>query len=63
MDLGVFQDTKVADRIHTRTSVSYRVLTEDAQIFHRRRVAVLYQDVPHFKAEAFQPHRPNVMRF
>ena len=63
LDLGLFQYTKVPNRIHTRVSAGYHVLAVDALRWHRRGVAVFYKDAPHFQFEAYQPHGPNVSIF
>ena len=64
IDLGVLQETKVTDGVHTHASADYRVLTTDAPTRHIREVVVFYQDdAYHFQVKAMQHHRPNVMSF
>ena len=63
LDLGVFQDTKVMDRIHMRASAGYRILADDVPRWYRGGVAVFYWDAPHFKVEAFLTNGLNVTRF
>ena len=54
MDLGIFQETKVTDRIYTRGSAGYSVVATDAPIRHHGGVAVFHQLAPHFAVEAVQ---------
>ena len=54
LDLEVFQETKVTEKIYTCASVGYHVLTSDAPIRHCRGLAIFHQDVNHFQVEAFQ---------
>ena len=63
MDLGIFQDTKVTDRIYTRGLNGYSVVATDAPIRHRGGVAVFYRPELHFAVEAVQQFGPNVFRF
>ena len=42
VDIGVFQGTKVTERIYTRDSSGYRVVLSEATIAHSGGVAVLY---------------------
>ena len=35
LDLGVFQDTKLGDGVHTLISASYHIFATDAPIWHR----------------------------
>ena len=42
VDIGVFQGTKVTERIYTRDSSGYRVVLSEAPIAHSGGVAVLY---------------------
>ena len=50
-DLGVFQETKVTRRDHTRESSRYRVVMTDPPILHRGSVAVFYREAGHFSLE------------
>ena len=52
LDLGVFQDTKVKDRLHMRELVGYHVLAADTLSRHCGGVSIFYQDMPHFQAKA-----------
>ena len=47
-DLGIFQETKVTDRIYTCGSAGYSVITTNAPSRHRGGVAVFYWPAPHF---------------
>ena len=63
MDMGIFQETKVTDRIYTRRSAEYSVVTTDAPSRHRGRVAVFHRLAPHFAMKAVQKFGPNVVGF
>ena len=63
MDLGIFQETKVTDRISTCGSAGYSVVLTDAPIRHRSGVVVFHRTVPHFTVEAVQKFGPNVVGF
>ena len=62
-DLGVFQETKVTRRDHTRESSRYRVVMTDPPILHRGSVAVFYREAGHFTLEALCLHVTNLNRF
>ena len=47
--LGVFQETKVTDRVHMRELLGYCVLAADTTISHCRVFAVFYWDTSHFQ--------------
>ena len=63
MDLGVFQETKVTDRIFTPGSAGYSVVAMDAPSRNCGGVAMFYRPAPHFAAEAVQQFGPNVVSF
>ena len=63
MDLVIFQETKVTDRIYTRGSDGYIVVTTDASSQHCGGVAVFHCPPPHFPVEAVQQFGPNVVSF
>ena len=63
MDLGIFQETKVTDRIYTRGSAGYIVVATDAPSREHGGVAVFYRLAPHFAVEAFQQFGTNVVGF
>ena len=64
ISLGVFQETKVTNGIHTRALAGYHVFATDAPSRHRGGVAVFYQEeTPHFQVEVMQQHGPNVLSF
>ena len=54
MDLGIFQETKCTDIIHTCASSGYNVVATDALSRHRDGVAFFYRPSPHFAVEAVQ---------
>ena len=62
-DMGIFQETKCTDGIHTHASDGYSVVDKDAPIRHRGRVAVFYRPSPHFTVEAVWQFGPNVVGF
>ena len=63
LDLGLFQDIKVTDRIHTRMSAGYQVLADDATIQHHVGMNILYREMPHFQVKAFRLHGKNLPIF
>ena len=63
LDLGILQETKLADDVYTCGLAGYSVVTTDAPRRHRRRVAVFYCASPQFYIEVLQKFRPNVVRF
>ena len=63
MDLGIFQETKVTDRIYPRWSAGYSVVATYEPIQHRVGVVVLYLTAPHFSVEAVQQFGLNVVGF
>ena len=52
MDLGIFKETKVTDRIYTRGLYGYSVIDTETLSWHHGGVAVFYQSAPHFTVEA-----------
>ena len=62
-DLGIFQETKCTDGIHTRASAGYSVVATDALSRHRGGVAVFYRPSPHFVVEAVRQFGPNIVGF
>ena len=63
MNLGIFQETKVADRIYNHRPSGYSVIATDAPSQYRGGVAVFYQPAPHFAVEAVRQFGSNVVRF
>ena len=63
MYLGIFQETKVTDRVYTRGSAGCSVMAMDVPIQHRGGVTVFYGTAPHFAVEAVQQLGPNVVGF
>ena len=63
MDLGILQETKLTNRIYTRGSAGYSVVTTDAPSRHRGSVAIFHRTAPHFAVEAVQKYRQNVIGF
>ena len=63
LDLGVFQQTKVTDRVHTCASAGYHVFENQYFKPEIRGVDVIYWDTPHFQVEALQTHGPNMLIF
>ena len=63
MDLGIFQETKMTDRIYTRGSAGYSAVATDAPSQHRRGVAIFHWPASQFAVEAVQQFRPNVIGF
>ena len=50
LDLELFQETNVMDRIHMRTPEGYHVLVADAKSRHHGGADVFYQYTPTFKS-------------
>ena len=48
MDLGIFQETNIMNKVYTCGSAGYSVVTMDAPSRHRDRAAVFYQSSPWF---------------
>ena len=63
MDLGILQETKCTDGIHTRALAGYSVVATDMPIRHRDGVAVYYRSSPNFAVEAVRQFGPNVVDF
>ena len=63
MDLGIFQETKCTDSIHTRASAGYSVVATDVPSQHRGGVEVFYRPSPHFAVEAVRQFGLNVAGF
>ena len=61
--LGVFEETKVVDGIHTRESAGYRVIVANTPIQHQAGVAVLLHRLSRFQVEEHQFHEPNASSF
>ena len=59
LDLGIFQETNITDRVYTPRSAGYSVVATDTLIPHRGRVAVFYQASLRFAVEAIQKFGPN----
>ena len=54
MDLAIFQETRLTDRIYTRGSAGYSVVATDTPGRHHGRVAVFHRPAPQFAVEAVQ---------
>ena len=63
MYLGIFQKTKVTDRIYTHGSTGYNVVTTDTPSQHHGRVVMFYQPAPYFAVEAVRQFGTNVLGF
>ena len=63
MDLGIFQETKYTDGIHTLASDGYSVIATDVPSQHSGIVAVFYRTLPHFAVEDVHQFGPNVVSF
>ena len=61
LDVGVFQDTKMTDRIYTRGLSGYRVVAALAPSQHRRGFMLLYLDSPNFSVKAIHQFGANVI--
>ena len=62
MDLGIFQETKIANGVYTRGSARYSVVATDAPSRHHGGVAVFYCPSPHFAVEAVQQFGPEKIK-
>ena len=63
MDLGIFQETKLTDRIYIRWSAGYSVVATDSPSQNCGGVAIFHRPAPLFAVEAVQQFGPNVIRF
>ena len=63
MDLGILQETKLADGIYTCGSASYSVIATDAPSRHCGGITLFYRSEPHFVVEAVEKFGPNVLGF
>ena len=54
MDLGVFQDTKLTNRIYTCESSGYKVVATEAPSGHSGGIFVFYRASENFSVEALQ---------
>ena len=63
MDLGILQETKLADGIYTRRSAGYSVIAMDVSSQHRGGITLFYRSEPHFVVEAVEKFRTNVLGF
>ena len=63
IDLGVFQETKCTDVIHTRDSAGYGVVATDASSRHRGGVGLFYRPSALFAVEEVREYGPNVISF
>ena len=57
MDLGIFQETKLAGDVYTRRSAGYRVVATDVPSRHHSGVAVFYRLSPHYAVDSVQRYR------
>ena len=63
VDIGIFQEKKVPERIYMQESSGYRVVALKAPSAHSGGVVVFYHPNEHFLAEALQFYDVNVVRF
>ena len=63
MYLGIFQETKVTDRIYTCGSSGYSIVATDTPSQHCGGVAVFYRPALYFAVESFQQFGPNAVGF
>ena len=63
LELGVFQKTKVTDRLHMRNPQGYGFLAAHMPSRHCGGISIFYCNAPHFQVKAYQPHGPNVTSF
>ena len=63
MDLAIFQEAKVMDRIYTSGSAGYSVLVTGTRSRHHDGVAVFHWPALHYAVEAVQQFGPNVIGF
>ena len=61
LDLGIFQETKIMDRVYTRRSADYSVVTTDVLSQHRGGVALFYCLSTQFEVEDIQQFGPNII--
>ena len=61
MDVGVFQETKLADGIYTWGSAGYRVVATLAPSRHRGGFTILYWDSPNFAVKAIHQFGVNII--
>ena len=61
VDVGVFQDKKLTDRIYTWGLARYRVNTIPAPSWHRSGITFFYRDSPAFAVEAIRQFGANVI--
>ena len=61
VDLGMFKETNLTDRIYTQRSARYRVVAMLAPSRHRGSVALLYRDSPTFSVEGIRQFGVNVI--
>ena len=61
MDLGILQETKLTDRIYTRGSAGYSVVTTESPSRYCGGVAIFHRPAPHFAVEAVRKYGPNVI--
>ena len=62
--LGVFQETKFMDEVHTCASTGYRFFATNVLIGNSGEVALFYRDdAPNFQVKVMQRHGPNMMCF
>ena len=63
VDIGIFQETKVAAVIYTWESSGYRIVALESPSTHIGGVAIFYHTVEHFCLEVLQLHGANSARF
>ena len=63
MELGIFQETKLAKRIYTREYSDYKVVDTEAPITHDGGVAVFYRVSEYFSVEVLLTYGVNVVSF
>ena len=63
MDLGILQETELADSVYTCRSARYSVVATNAPSQHHGGVTVFYQTAPHFTVGAVHKFGTIVARF
>ena len=63
VSIGVLQETKLVEGIHTRYNMGYRLWTTEAEICHRGTVAIVLQEEAVWKVEGVTKYGTNVVIF
>ena len=61
IDVGIFQETKLAERIYTYDLAVYSAVATLVPIQHRGSIALFYRDPPYFSFEAIQKFGVNII--